>query len=481
MLCISTRNIDFSKILRIAKQNLSKAQLIEVGYKSVTEEIFPQLKQFVKQSPLPLILKPLSETTKDDYIKTLLSMAQVNSEYIDLEVGNFLSKQESLELAVQIKRLHPRLKIIFSYHDFNNFSSNLDTLYKSLLHPAIHFYKIAVHVSTSIEALRILNYSKDKKDLITIGLGESGHITRILGRVINNPITYCCLDESLPIAPGQLSLNRLLKTYHFNTTSDQTSVYCLIGNPVNRSVSHITHNEFFRKKNIDAVYVKLNISKQELPLFLQEAVKLPFKGISITTPLKIELMRFIPSENHHSLNTLKFENNRFYATNTDGIGVLKSLQKAISTENKSVAVIGGSGGSGLAVIKKLLENQAIITVIGRKKPPINHFLSSFDFQYFQKIPLCRPYDILINCTPIDFSVPNNMLKPTSIVLDLKTIPKTTLFLKNAVKANCKIIYGTSVFTNQAIEQFKFWQLPIRKFEAQFEQIVQNAVSSRKMT
>ena len=107
-------------------------------------------------------------------------------------------------------------KIIGSYHNFNN-TPNYDELlniYKNIKqYDFIDIVKIATNVindNDNIELVKLL-INKDK-DIIVLGMGEKGKITRIISPLLGGYLTFASVDNNIS-ASGQISLNDLIKIY----------------------------------------------------------------------------------------------------------------------------------------------------------------------------------------------------------------------------------------------------------------------------
>ena len=66
------------------------------------------------------------------------------------------------------------------------------------------------------------------------------------------------------------------------------------------------HNKYFHDNNINGLYIKIRVTKEELPAFISFSQLLPFLGISVTMPLKQDVLPFVENKsNVDAVNTLK--------------------------------------------------------------------------------------------------------------------------------------------------------------------------------
>ena len=252
-------------------------------------------------------------------------------------------------------------------------------------------------------------------------MGRKGWITRIL-----SPFTYAPLREEDKTAPGQLLWKQLDLIYRYRSINPQTRLYGLIGSPIDHSIGHLYHNDQFRKYHQDAVYLKLEVAAEELPLFWQEVQTLPFFGFSITAPLK---ERLVPSE---TINTLYRTEKEWHYCSTDGVAALEVLGEVLGKR----VVILGTGGVAKAIAFVLKKEGADLKLLQRN----------------ETIPY---YDILINAT--SSPKPDFVYRwiPHSIVMDVATY--CTPFLKQAQMGKARTVNGLSLYFHQALLQSVLWR------------------------
>lgn len=389
--------------------------------------------------PLPKIftLRPITQGgfyagNEDSRFKDLEKLLKQKPDYVDLE---YTVPHKTLNAF----RKYP-VKIILSYHDFKATPKDLDKLIADLKQKPAYLYKIATFANSTLDALRMLNFNKRTgSQVIGLCMGEYGMITRIL-----NHFSYATIDDNKQISPGQLSLEILSECYRFNSINQETAIYGLIGDPVDKSVSHFTHNKVFAHLNENAVYVKMRIVKEELESFFEEIKTLNFKGLSVTMPLKEVVMPFLDEIDENAIlisavNTIVIKDQKKMGFNTDGIGAMIAIDEKMSIKGKNVSILG-AGGSAKAIAFTAKQKGAHVTIFNR------HTLLEMD----------TSYDLLINCTPHEMPITSEQIKLNSVIMDIKSIPKWTELLLAAKDKNCDLIFGYDMFVNQALEQFKLW-------------------------
>jgi 3-dehydroquinate dehydratase/shikimate dehydrogenase len=432
MLCVVIDK-DLSQIESIP----SYADLIELRLDKLQPHAIEPL-----QVPYILTLKKPEEALRWTHLRPT---------YFDIPLGT------SPALIATLRQRAPHSKIILSYHDFEHIPQDLETLYNAMLTSGADLYKMAVMPHSTNEALRFVLWAKEKRaPLIPIAMGPHGQFSRILG-----PLSYACLNETAPSAPGQLSADILHTRYRYGQITPQTALYGLIGDPVESSISDVTHNAFFQKQGLDALYLKMQMTVSALPEGLLLLKEMGFRGLSVTMPLKesiLPLLEVIDPEARAigAVNTLVLKNNQWVGFNTDGKGALDALG---DVSGQRIALIG-AGGTAKAIAYEAHKRGASLTFINRDRAKAERLAQLYGGEVWElgKMSQCPKYDILINSTPSDLPCDPEGIRPRTRVMDVKTRPQWTSFLKEAAQRHCQIIHGEEMFFNQARLQFQIWDL-----------------------
>jgi shikimate dehydrogenase len=258
--------------------------------------------------------------------------------------------------------------------------------------------------------------------------------------------------------------------------SSNTSLYCVIGNPIKHSKSPLIHNYIFRKLNIDAVYLAFEI--KDLKAFFTFVRDTNVKGISITIPHKVESIKYIDEvepiiEKIKAINTVKNKNGKLIGYNTDIVGVIKAFETNGTKSLKGkTSLILGSGGVARAVIWALVEmGTESITIAGRtpekleelKNEVIPHFKNIETISLSKVREIIKNTDVIANCTPIGMTpnteespIDTNLINENHIVFDTVYTPKETKLIKDSKQVGAKTILGIDMFIFQALEQDKIW-------------------------
>lgn len=447
---------------------IASAEGVELRLDCFNQIDLDELKSVIKKSSVPIVLTLRKQThggsfAGDEKIRQelLQELFALKPHFIDLEYDT--SRDFMRKMAVG----YPEVKIICSYHNFEN-TPDLNHLLKRMYTPYCYAYKIATMANSSLDSLRMLKFIKQKTaegiKLIGNCMGAMGTLSRILGPIFGNMITYAPFDASLPTAPGQLSVAELCNTYNFKNLGPSTSLYGLIGNPLELSLSPIAHNSVMKALGLDAVYVKVPLLKEELPEFFHFAVQNGFKGLSVTMPLKEEVLPYLTeidplAKKMGAVNTIKIDGDRLIGYNTDGIGAIEAIEKKLCLKDKKMIFIG-AGGASKAIATIAHQKGAEIVVLNRSLPKAQDLAQQIGGRANSLENIAHEYalgyDVLINCTPEHLPVDPAYISPRALIMDIKTQPKNTSLLSHALVKGAQIVHGYEMFINQAILQDVIW-------------------------
>ncbi len=397
--------------------------------------------------------------TEETRVSLLKELCTLRPDYVDLESDIPLSLWK--EFAAQF----PHIQFICSFHNFTGVPKDLDSVLSKMKNPYASLYKIAAMAFTTNDALRMLRFVRRNRGqcpLIGIAMGRAGMISRILGPVAGNDFDYVSISQTT--APGQLSVNQIENPYRYSQLNFNTAIYGLIGFPIKKSLGHRIHNAVFENSGANAVYVKMPVRLEELSYFMESAKMLPFKGLSITMPLKEAVIPFLDSMTPSAqaigaVNTIAIKNGEWIGHNTDGIAALNAIEKKMHVKDKHILIIG-AGGAAKAIIYEALQRGAHATIVNRTASKAEQLADLYQcqgggFDLFPKI-VRRGYDILINTTPEGKLIDEHWIIPNTVAMDIVYIPKNTSFLLKAALKNCKLVYGHEMFVDQAVEQQLIW-------------------------
>ncbi|MFW9940219.1 MAG: shikimate dehydrogenase [Candidatus Thorarchaeota archaeon] len=261
--------------------------------------------------------------------------------------------------------------------------------------------------------------------------------------------------------------------------TSHTKVLCVIGHPIEHSMSPTMWNPALQDLELDYVYIAFDVHPDRLEKAINGIRSLGIKGINVTLPHKEEVIKYLDEVDPIALkigaiNTIKNEGGILKARNTDADGARKSLiDRGVDIYGKNILIIG-SGGVSRAIAYVLAEeaNKIILTDIieerartvaneirNNMKVDIEGNLSNQDNlkEYIKKV------DILINATPIgmypkvdETPISRKFLRDDLFIFDVIYNPLETRLMKEAVEIGCKTLGGLDMLVNQGILAFEWW-------------------------
>ena len=307
-------------------------------------------------------------------------------------------------------------------------------------------------------------------------MGEMGVLTRILANRLGSPFTYATFSSGRQIAPGQLDWKEMKQLYRYDTINSETAFFGVIADPVAHSYSPLIHNTAFEDQGLNARYFPLRVSKSDLPNFMKETTELGLAGLSVTIPHKEEaLAQCTQAESSANgigaVNTLIFNGEDTLGYNTDYRAAMDCIDELFSIDKDSgrsmrgmTVLVLGAGGVSRAIAWGLKQRHADVLISSRTMERAQFLASEigcraieWEFRHDQRI------NLLVNGTPVGMhpdvdSSPYNSSSMNQYLAVFDTVynPENTLLIKQAKRANCRVITGIDMFVRQAAYQFKLF-------------------------
>lgn len=258
----------------------------------------------------------------------------------------------------------------------------------------------------------------------------------------------------------------------------RTRLICLIGDPVEHSLSPLIHNIALKELGLNYVYMAFRVPRECLKQVIEAFKVMNVKGFNVTMPLKRDIFNLLDDIDSKALkigavNTVLNETNRFIGFNTDGIGAVKALEGNGVKIEGSYIVLLGAGSTGRAIAYALMDRDCHITIFNRtvEKSKILAMEISNGTAKVTWEPLTEDSlkthiskaDIVINSTSVGMKpmdgetpVPKNLLRSELIIFDVVYNPIETRLLREAREVGARTIDGLEMLLNQGLESFKIW-------------------------
>lgn len=272
--------------------------------------------------------------------------------------------------------------------------------------------------------------------------------------------------------------------------SGKTQLLCLLGHPVEHSISPAMHNTACQALNLDYSYMAFDIKEEETKAAIDALKLLNCKGFNLTMPLKHSIIPFLDeispaAKLSDSVNTVLIEDGKLKGYTTDGQGFMMALlDNGIEYVGKTITVLGAGGASTSIITQAAIEGVKEIFIFKRKNASFdsvveyankvsqstNCKVSVHDMNDLADMKRCLlDSDILINGTNVGMGDDNSSLVPAEflykdlIVTDVIYHPAVTRLLQDAKEKGCKTMNGEYMLLFQGAAAFKIWtgkEMPI---------------------
>jgi 3-dehydroquinate dehydratase / shikimate dehydrogenase len=368
----------------------------------------------------------------------------------------------------QLQKLRNRAGLILSVHDFRGTKKLDETLEKMRAFPA-DFYKIvstATTLSDNVSMIQFLGRESDNHSIIGLCMGEQGIISRVLGVRAGSVFTFAAVSPGEETAPGQVTAQELRSVYRIEQVDAATRVYGVAGDPVGHSLSPVIMNAAFRRENVNGVYLALHA--KTLKDLLACVREIPIHGLSITMPYKEAILPFLDNTDSHTTkigacNTVvRAQDGKLYGFNTDTSGVVRPLERRLSTLQDAKILVLGAGGAARAAVFGLKERGAEVFILNRSAAVAQKLARRAHARSLKRADLKKyAFDVIINATPVGMgNTRETPLQEKEInaryVFDMIYDPPETRLLELAKERGAQIIPGIEMFVHQAARQFEIW-------------------------
>jgi len=258
--------------------------------------------------------------------------------------------------------------------------------------------------------------------------------------------------------------------------SSPIKTYCIIGDPVQHSLSPVMQNSAFSALGIKSSYISFRVPSRELKTSIESLKSIGIAGFNVTIPHKISILPYIDeldntASKSNAVNTVKNQGGKFIGYNTDLYGFIQPLYKRnIDFKGIKVLIIG-AGGAAYAIVTALSYEKEIgeIIIVNRSSQNasilVQHGLKlglNIHKEDFNNLPkLALQSDLIVNATSIGLNnesspIGRDNINPKSIVYDIVYKPIITDLLGKAKDVNAKVVYGYEMLLAQGAQAFKIW-------------------------
>lgn len=285
-----------------------------------------------------------------------------------------------------------------------------------------------------------------------------------------------------------------------NTITGKTGFMALLGSPVSHSISPLMHNESFRMRNLDYVYLCFDVTENTLTDAVSGLKNCGIRGFNLTMPNKNKIVELLDELSPAAkligaVNTVVNENGKLIGYNTDGIGYMTAVKDAgHDIIGRTITVLGGGGAATAICAQAALDGVKKIHIFSRRASRYWERTQNLTRTINDTLPceVClhdqadtkalkqavSESTLLLNATSVGMApdteasliTDSSMFRPDLIVSDIIYNPKETKLLRDAKHAGCQTFNGLYMLLYQGAEAFRLWtghEMPVLHIKEKF--------------
>ena len=259
-------------------------------------------------------------------------------------------------------------------------------------------------------------------------------------------------------------------------TTARTGLVCLLGDPVEHSMSPQLHTAAFAACGIDAVYVACAVT--DVPAAVAGLDALGALGANITVPHKRTVWELVERRTEEAqrigaANTLFRDGGAWVADNTDAVGLRRVLVDDVGLAGGDAVVLFGAGGAARAAAIALGRLGADVRVEARRADQAAHIQELAVNAGAHTLAASARPRLVINSTPLGLHgeyLPERFqaLGADQCALDLVYGREPTPFIRSARAAGARAWDGLGMLVAQAGASFERWTGVSAPFPAMWE-------------
>jgi shikimate dehydrogenase len=259
----------------------------------------------------------------------------------------------------------------------------------------------------------------------------------------------------------------------------RTGLVCLLGHPVDHTLSPRMHNAALQAHHLDLVYLAFDVPPVRLAQALLGLCALGFRGANVTIPHKQAIIGLLDevdavAQRIGSVNTVVNDAGRLAGHNTDVSGFAAALRE-LRPEGAAglTCFVAGAGGAARAVVAALMEDGAReIRIYNRTHERAvalcSHAALWGDTRCLavseqQVFGAAQGADVIVNATSVglipsvkDSAIPVDTLHSRHLVMDLVYGPGLTTLVREAKVRGATAVDGREMLVMQAAGSYELW-------------------------
>ena len=255
--------------------------------------------------------------------------------------------------------------------------------------------------------------------------------------------------------------------------------YVVAGNPVEHSQSPFIHAEFARQTGEALVYERELIPFDGFADAVRALAAAGVRGCNITVPFKFDAYRVAARTSERAAmaqaaNVLRFDADGWVGDNTDGIGLVRDIERnaGVALRGTRVLLIGAGGGAAGALGALVAAGAGEVVVANRTVQRAQELVARHRIALAGAPPgrvaattleSCgTAFDIVVNASASSASgaavpVATTVLRRGTLALDMMYGPAADAFLAWAEAHGARGRDGLGMLVEQAAEAFALWR------------------------
>lgn len=269
-----------------------------------------------------------------------------------------------------------------------------------------------------------------------------------------------------------------------------TKVIGFLGSTYRTSKMYDVYNSAFQALELNFVYVPFH--GQDLKKAVEGIRNLGIAAVGVSIPYKVKIMKYcddldISSKRSGTVAVVVNQKGRLIGGTTDGIGAVNALkEQKVDLKGKKVVILG-AGGAARDIAFNVSDKGGRVHILNRTIKKAQFLAqaigSNVDYSGLKDLQIAlRKADILINATSYGMAntetEEKSLVKPAwlrkgMVVMDIIGKPRKTKLLKDALKQECKVVYGHRMLLWQAVAKFKMYtgmDAPVTVMEKAMERV-----------
>ena len=257
-----------------------------------------------------------------------------------------------------------------------------------------------------------------------------------------------------------------------------TDRYAVIGNPIEQSKSPLIHSAFAQVTGQDIEYTKLLAPLDGFAQAVDAFRAAGGLGMNVTAPFKLDAFAYATdlapgAKMAGAVNAIKFEGDKVYAENFDGVGLVRDLVHNLrcAVQGRRVLILGAGGATRGALMPLLAQAPGEVVIVNRTVAKARELAELAQQHQTGRVPVqglgysdvTGAFDLVLNATSASLTaelppLPASVFAPGCLAYDLTYGKGLTPFLKLAQQAGvARLADGVGMLAEQAAEAFEWWR------------------------